>query len=90
MKENSPAKGLVRFAGIWNMTHATQLGHRSLSSEFVLNCKAKTYTMNQVRYYAQPHLRGKLLDQSKGKGHDIPVTREDKVMTQVMETYCPR
>ena len=90
VKENSPAKGLVRFDGIWNMNHATQLGHRSLSSEFVLNCKAKTYTMNQVRYYAQPHLRGKLLDQSKGKGHDIPVTREDKVMTQVMETYCPR
>ena len=90
VKENSPSKGLVSFDGIWNMNHATQLGHRSLASTFVLNCKGKSYTMNDVRYYAQPHLRGKLLDQSKGKGHDIPVTREDKVMTEVMDTYCSR
>lgn len=88
VKKDSPAKGQVSLDGIWNMQHATQLGHRSLSAHFVLDCKGKSYTMSPVRYYAQPYLRGKLLDDVKTKGHDIPVTREDKVMTRVLQDYC--
>ena len=90
VKQDQPRKGQVSLDGIWNMRHATQLGHRSLSAQFVLDCQGKSYTMNDVRYYAQPHLRGKLLDQSKGQGHDIPVTPEDKVMTRVLKDYCSR
>ena len=44
--------------------------------------------MNDVRYYSRSHLQGKLLDSMRGQGHDIPVTPEDKVMTEVMQTYC--
>ena len=90
VQQDQPRKGQVSLDGIWNMRHATQLGHRSLSAQFVLDCQGKSYTMNDVRYYAQPHLRGKLLDQSKGQGHDIPVTPEDKVMTRVLKDYCSR
>ena len=88
LQPRQPAGQQVSFDGIWNMQHATQLGHRSLAARFVLNCKQQSYRMNDVRYYSRSHLQGKLLDSMRGQGHDIPVTPEDKVMTVVMQTYC--
>ncbi|QTD45648.1 copper resistance protein NlpE [Ottowia testudinis] len=90
VKADQPRKGWTSFDGVWNTSQPTQAGHKSLAARFELNCAARQYRMPTIAYYSQPHKRGKLIDSAKNNDNDIPVTKEDKVMTQVMQDHCPR
>ena len=90
VREDKPKKGWVSFDGVWNMNHATQAGHKSLAARFELNCKANLYRMPTIAFYSQLYKRGELIDSTTKNDHDIPVTKEDRVMTSVMRDYCPR
>lgn len=90
LRAGEPKPGWVSFDGVWNMRHPTQAGHKSLAARFQLDCAARAYRMSTVAYYSQPYRRGELIDSTSRNDHDIPVTRQDRVMTAVLRDHCPR
>lgn len=90
IRQSQPQTGWVSFAGIWNMDHATQGGHRSLQAQFQVNCHALTYRMPEIAYYSQTWLRGKLIHSATDNNNDIEIPVSDKVMRNVLADHCPK
>lgn len=89
IRQSQPKAAWVSFAGIWNMNHAAQGGHRSLQAQFRVNCQALTYRMPEIAYYRQTWLRGKLIHSATENNNDIVIPDSDKVMRSVLADHCP-
>ena len=87
--ERKNGVNFVRFPALLNSKKVEQGGHRSLTATYVINCTKKQYDMPTVKYYAQPFATGALIYQTnRNSGNWLP-TKNDGVLRQAAEKYCP-
>jgi hypothetical protein len=82
-------KDRLTFSGLMNFSNKMEGGHTSLTADFVLACKAQTYTMPKLAYYTDKFAGGeKLHEETANSNPPLPVGSAGEAMAQAAAAYC--
>lgn len=79
----------VHFSAQENFAQPSRAGQRSLRADYSLQCKAKTYEMQNIQYFDELNGQGKALKVAGSASIPVALGKNDVRMRQVFARYCP-